>query len=428
MGDFLPQAAWAFYDWAISAVSTIVFTFIFATYFATGVYGDEQAGQATLGYALSFFGLIVLIGGPILGAIADRAGPRKPWIAVFTALCVVSCAALWFVEADPSWVVFALTVFGLANISFEFATVFYNAMLPNVARPSHIGRVSGWAWGFGYIGGVVGLCLCLIWFINPDPALFGLERSASEHVRATSVLAALWFALFALPMFVLTPDIPKTGVPMGRAIRLGLQQLLQTLRHARDYPDLVKFLIGSAIYRDGLALLFAFGGVYAASVYGMGFDELVLFAIGLNLTAGIGAAAFAVLDDRIGSRRTILFSLILLCIFGAATLLASDKAWFMGLGLILGAFVGPAQAAGRTMVARLSPPEMTTEMFGLYAMTGRGVAVIGPLLLGLATDAFGQTTGMFTILLMWVVGGLITATVREKAAQGPDDPAVAAFK
>jgi len=405
--------AWAAYDWAVSAVSTIVFTFVFATYFATEVYGDEQAGQAALGYALSLYGVVVLIGAPILGAIADRAGPRKPWIFGFTLLCVVSCIALWFVEPDESWVFFALLTLGLANVGFEFATVFYNAMLPSVSTPDRIGRTSGWAWGLGYIGGVVGLGLTLVVFINPDPAVFGLDRDAAEHVRATSVFAGVWLALFALPLFFLTPDAPRSSVTMGEAVRAGLRQLWHTLRHARDYPDLLKFLIGSAIYRDGLSLLFAFGGVYAASKYGMGFDELVIFAIGLNLTAGIGAASFAILDDRIGSRLTILLSLVLLCIFGSATLLAPDKAWFMGFGLALGAFVGPAQAAGRTMVARLSPPEMTTEMYGLYAMTGRGVAVLGPLLLGLATDAFGQTTGMFTILVLWIVGGAITWFVRE---------------
>lgn len=405
--------AWAVYDWAISAVSTIVFTFVFATYFATSVYGDEAAGQAALGYALSLYGVVVLIGAPILGAIADRAGPRKPWIFGFTLLCVGSCAALWFVKPDESWIFFALLTLGLANIGFEFATVFYNAMLPSVSTSARIGRVSGWAWGFGYIGGVVGLGLTLMLFINPDPPFFGLDRDNAEHVRATSVFAAAWLGLFALPLFLFTPDAPRASVTMGKAVRAGLAQLWRTLHHARDYPDLLKFLIGSAIYRDGLSLLFAFGGVYAASKYAMGFDELVLFAIGLNLTAGIGAASFAILDDRIGSRRTILVSLLLLCIFGAATLLAPDKAWFMGLGLILGTFVGPAQAAGRTMIARLSPPEKMTEMYGLYAMTGRGVAVLGPLLLGLATDAFGQTTGMFTILLLWGVGGAITWFVHE---------------
>ncbi|MEM6490475.1 MAG: MFS transporter [Pseudomonadota bacterium] len=406
--------AWALYDWGNSAVSTIVFTFVFATYFATGVYGNEAEGQAALGFALGVYGAVVLFGAPVLGAIADRVGRRKPWIAAFTAASVIGVASLWFVEPDQSWIAYALIAFGLANIGFEFAIVFYNAMLPSVAPPGWIGRVSGWAWGFGYFGGVVSLAVCLFVFLQPDPPPFGLDPDMAEHVRVTSVVAAVWMAVFAIPLFLLTPDAPSTGVKLRDAVGAGLRQLVETVRTVRTKRDLAIFLVGSALYRDGLGLLFAFGGVYAANKYGMSFDELVQFAIGMNVTAGIGSVLLARFDDKLGSKPTILISLVLLIIIGSATLLAPDKTWFFGLALTLGLFIGPAQSAGRSMVARLSPPEIVAEAYGLYAMTGKTVAAIGPFLLGVMTVAYGQTAGMFVAVALWVLGGIAVSFVRDR--------------
>ena len=344
-------------------------------------------------------------------------GRRKPWIGAFTAASVIGVASLWFVEPDQAWIAYALIAFGLANIGFEFSIVFYNAMLPSVAPPGWIGRVSGWAWGLGYFGGVVSLALCLFVFLQPEQPPFGLDRDAAEHVRITSVVAALWMGLFALPLFLFTPDTPSTGVRLRMAVGAGLRQLVETVRTVRTKRDLALFLVGSALYRDGLGLLFAFGGVYAANKYGMDFDELVQFAIGMNLTAGIGSVLMARYDDRLGSKPTILIALGFLIVLGSATLLAPDKDWFFGLALTLGLFIGPAQSAGRSMVARLSPPDIVTEAYGIYAMTGKTVAVIGPFLLGATTVAYGATAGMFVTVALWVAGGVAVLFVRESAAK-----------
>lgn len=406
--------SWCLYDWANSAFNTVIGTFVFSVYFARGVYGDETAGSAVWGYALGAAGLAVAFTSPVLGAIADRGGARKPWLGVFVAMTLIATALLWYATPDKSMVPFVLACVVIASVAFEIANVFYNAMLEDVAPPGMIGRVSGWAWGLGYAGGLGCLLIALVGFIQPDRPLFGLSTENAENIRATAVLVALWFGLFALPLFLFTPDTPATRVPLRQAAADGLAQLARTLRDVRRYGNIVRFLIASALYRDGLTTLFAMGGLYAAGTFGMDFEEILIFAIGLNVTAGLGAFGFAWLDDAAGSKKTVLVALIGLTGFGTATLLISDKTVFIALALGLGIFVGPAQAASRSLMARLSPNELETEMFGLYAFSGKSVAFLGPIFFGLATEAFdSQRAGMAVIILFFVAGGMVLATVRE---------------
>ena len=413
--------SWCLFDWANSAFNTVIGTFVFNVYFARAIYGEETAGGAVWATAIGISGLAVAVLAPICGAVADHSGRRKPWIAAFTALTVIPTALLWFAEPDQAFIVYALVLVVLASIAFELAGVFYNAMLPDIVSRDYLGRVSGWAWGLGYAGGLACLVFALIALIQPEVPWFGLSKDGLENVRATGPLVAVWFTVFALPMLLLTRDTPSTGIAVGQAIRRGLGSLVQTLRQARKYPQIVKFLIASAIYRDGLVTLFAVGGLYAGKTFGMSQSEIIQFAIGLNVTAGLGAAAFAWLDDGVGSKRTILVALTGLILFGTATLFVRDTTLFVVLALILGIFVGPAQAASRSLMARLSPPDLETEMFGLYAMTGKSIAFLGPFLFGQLTLAFdNQRIGMSTIMLFWLAGAALLFTVREpKRAKEP---------
>lgn len=414
---------WCFYDWAISAYNTVIGTFVFSVYFTKAVAGDEVAGTARWGEALAVAGVLVAILSPLLGAVADRGGRRKPWLALFTALTVAASAALWFVRPDPAYVPVALAAIVVGTLFFELASVFYNAMLADLAPEDRIGRVSGWGWGLGYIGGLLALVACLFGLVQAEAPLFGLIGTEDqENVRATSVLVALWLAVFSLPLFLLTPDRQGGGVPLGRAVRDGVGTLARTIRSLPRHGNVLRYLLASAIYRDGLNTLFAFGGIYAAGSFGMSFEEIVVFAIALNVTAGLGAIGFAWIDDAIGARRTILLSLAGLIGFGVPLLLAESKAAFWVLALGLGIFVGPAQAAGRSLMARLSPPGTATEMFGLYALSGRAVAFIGPLMLSLATEAFSsQRAGMATILLTFALGFVLMLGVRERAGRDVPD-------
>ena len=397
--------SWCLYDWANSAFTTVVVTFVFATYFAKSVAIDPVTGAAQWGFANSVSAVIIAILAPVLGAIADKGGRRKPWIFAFTLLSVVLTAMLWYVEPDQSFVLFALILVVLANVGFEMGIVFYNAMLPDIAAKSRIGRISGWAWGIGYFGGLS--CLVII--------LTTFDTSSIEQIRATSVLVAIWFALFSIPLFLFTRDNPSSGLAMGEAVRQGLASLKSTLRQVGQYGPIVRFLVARIIYNDGLITLFAMGGVFAASAFNMSTNEILQFAVFINITAGIGAIGFAWIDDWIGPKKTILISLVGLIILGGIVISVESKTLFLIFGSSLGFFVGPVQAASRSMMAHMAPDGLKTEMFGLFAFSGKATAFLGPLLFGIMTTATGSTRGgIAAILIFFLIGGLMLLAVPEE--------------
>jgi UMF1 family MFS transporter len=413
----LGQSSWALYDWANSAFSAVIVTFVFATYFSEGIAPDSVTGTAQWGWAMTASGIAIALISPVLGAIADAGGRRKPWVFVFTAITVICCLLLWHARPEPSFVVYTLVIVAPANLAFEVAGVFYNAMLPEIVGRDYLGRLSGWAWGLGYFGGIACLVLTLFAFVQTERPLFGLDQSSAEHVRITGPLVGIWLALFSLPLFLLTPDKRSTGLPAREAVRRGLAQLGRTFANLRRYREIVRFLIARMIYTDGLNTLFAFGGIYAAGTFGMDFPEVIRFGILLNVTAGLGALGFAWVDDWLGAKRTILIALLGLFACGTAAVIATSTLAFWIAGGLLGIFVGPTQAASRSLMARMAPPELRTEMFGLYALTGKITAYIGPFLLGTVTYWTGsQRWGIATILVFFVVGGLLLLPLEEPEA------------
>ncbi|ADU61752.1 MAG: MFS transporter [Pseudodesulfovibrio sp.] len=396
--------AWAFYDWANSGFAALVQTFVFAAFFARAVAENETVGTALWGNMMGAAGLVIGLGGPLLGAVADRSGRRKPWLAAFSGLCIAATACLWFVRPDPSFVWLGLVLAGLGTIGSEYAMIFYNAMLPGLADERTLGRWSGWGWGLGYAGGVVLLVIALYGFVEPN-AWFDLPRAESEHVRAVMPLTALWYLVFCLPLFLLCPDAPSRGIALGRAVAEGAAQLRNSLRRVRDYRDIAVFLLARMLYNDGMTTMFAFGGIYAAGTFGMGPSQIIVFGIGLNVTAGLGAAAFAWLDDRAGPRRTIIVSLIGLIVPGVLILLVESQTLFWIFGLSLGIFVGPVQASSRSYLARVAPEAVRGEMFGLFALSGKLTSFLGPLLVGWLTLASGsQRVGMASVIVLFVLG------------------------
>ena len=396
--------SWAMYDWANSGFATLVQTFVFAAYFTKAVASDPTTGTAQWGNAMGLAGLAIGLGGPLLGAVADQSGRRKPWLAIFTLLCVIATCLLWFVEPDVSSVPLALVLACLGVIAAEYANIFYNAMLPDLAPPGQVGRWSGWGWGLGYAGGLTLLVIALYGFIQP-PGWFGVARENGLHIRATMPITGLWYLVFALPLFFFTPDTTPTGVGLGRAAAGAVAQLRASLHQVKRHPNIVIFLLARMLYNDGLTTMFAFGGIYAAGTVGMDPGEVILFGIGLNVTAGLGAAAFAWLDDWIGPRKTIIFSLLGLIVPGALMLTVDTKPLFWVFGLMLGIFVGPVQASSRSYLARTAPKELVNEMFGLFAMSGKITSFMGPLLVGwitLATDS--QRAGMSAVIVLFVIG------------------------
>ncbi|ABC24455.1 major facilitator transporter [Rhodospirillum rubrum F11] len=405
--------SWCLFDFANSGYPTVVATFVFSAYVTKAVAATPEAGTAAWGYAMGASGLLIALLAPIFGAVADHSGRRKPWLGLFSLLCVASTALMWTIRPDPAFLLAALVLAALSNAAFEIGGVFYNAMLPDVTTPERMGRLSGWAWGLGYAGGLACLVIALLALVQADPPPFGLDKAAAEPVRATLVLVALWFVVFGWPLFAFVPERPTGRVlALGAAARGAIDSLKGLPALFRGDPRLGWFLLARMLYTEGLNTLFAFGGIYAAGTFDMGFDQIIVFGIGLNITAGLGAFAFGWIDDWLGSPRTIVVGLIGLIGFCVAVLLVEDTAWFVGLALTMGIFFGPVQAASRTHIARVAPPDRRGELFGLFALTGKISAFAGPLAVGLATDLSGsQRLGMATVVVFLVAGlGLLVKT------------------
>lgn len=412
-------AAWCSYDWANSAHPTVIATFVFGTYVAQAVAPDPVTGQALWGQAMGWAGLGIALLAPLTGAVADLTGRRKLWLALFTAACVLSTGSLWFVAPDPSWLLLGLVIVAVSLICFEIATVFYNSLLPSLVPRERVGRVSGWAWGLGYAGGLVCLVVALTGLVQADPAPFGLDSEQAEPVRATALLVALWYGLFSLPLFFLVPEPPaQTQAHAGPVLREAFRGLAATIRKLSRAPGLGRFFLARMLYIDGLNTLFALGGVFAAGAFGMDVAGVITFGIALNVTAGLGAAAAGWLDDRFGPKPTILVSLVALIVLSAALLLVRDVTWFWILGCALGLFFGPVQASSRSLVAKVAPPALRAELFGLFALSGKITAFAGPMAVGLLTAASGsQRVGMAAIVVFLVAGAVLLLFTRVDTSQ-----------
>lgn len=402
--------AWALYDLANQAFVTPIQSFIFAAYFTNAVAANPTLGTTQWGNMVGLSGILIALGGPLLGAMADRTGRRKPWLGVFTLLCILCTGLLWYVAPSPDFVWLALLLVGVGTIASEYSQIFYNAMLPELAPPDRQGRWSGWGWATGYFGGIVCLAAGLFLFIGDNP-LIPLSRDGAYHIRATNLLAAGWYFLFAIPLFLFTPDAPATGAArLGpvQAAREGVRQLAGSLRHARRHRHILRFLVARTIYNEALSTTFVFGGIYAAGSFGMSTAEVLTFGIAMNVSAGLGAFCFAWVDDAIGPRKTILLSLLGLVVPGAAILLVHDKMWFWVFGLLMSVFFGPVQAASRTWLARSAPEALRTQFFGLFALSGKITSFMGPLAVAWLTAIFdSQRVGMSCIIVFLVVGGVL---------------------
>lgn len=435
---------WIMFDWATQPFFSLVLTFVFAPYFAAHLAADPVAGQAEWGYATAAAGLVIAALSPVLGSIADAGGGRKPWIAGFSILLVAGSTALWW--AAPSVdgaVALALVAFAVATIGAEFATVFNNAMMPGLVEDGRLGRLSGTGWGVGYIGGLVSLVLMLGLMVadaNTGRTLFGLapilglDPATHEGDRAAGPFSALWYVVFVLPLFLFTPDTPRR-LPLRRAVGEGLGNLGATLRDLRRHANTLRFLLANMVYKDGLAALFAFGGIYAAGIFGWTTTELGVFGILIIVAASIGALAGGRLDDRIGPKKVILGSLAVLVVaslgilsidrdhvaFVIAVTPGAGEALFAGagekvyllLGAAIGAVSGPLQAASRTLMVRISPPEKLTEFFGLFALSGKVTSFAGPVLVASLTALSGsQRIGISVLVVFFAVAIWVMAPVR----------------
>jgi len=401
------------YDFANSAFTTLVVTFVYATFFAKGIAPNAQVGADLWSNGVTISALLVAVLSPFVGAMADRGGYRKRYLAIATIVCIAATIALFFPQKGD--VLFAISIFVVANVAFEMANVFYNAFLPDIAPPEKIGRISGYGWALGYVGGLLCLVVGLIVFVQPDPPMMGLNADTDAQFRATNILVAAWFALFSIPMFLFVKDEPVENPPSaGELMREAWSDLKRVFSEIKNFRQVFRLLLARLIYNDGLVTIFAFGGIYAGTVFGFSLDDVIIFGIALNLSAGLGAWALGHLDDKIGGRPTILISIVGLI---AATILAvftTSVFWFWVSGIGVGLLAGPNQAASRSLLARFTPDDHENEFFGFFAFSGKFTAFLGPFFLGELTVLFGSMrAGISVVVLLFIIGGLLLLRVDE---------------
>ena len=309
----------------------------------------------------------------------------------------------------------ALLWFAIANFAFEMGNVFYNAFLPDIAPQKYIGRISGYGWGLGYIGGLLAMGIAMVGFVSAETPWFGFTKEAGANIRATNLLVAVWFAVFSVPIFLWVRE-KKVPVTQARGLlAASYRQLARTFGEARQYKEIIKLLIARLVYNDGLITIFAFGGIYAAGTFGFTFTEIMIFGIVLNVAAGIGAFVMGFFDDLLGGKRTIQISLVFLIVATLLAIFTHSRTVFWVSGIMVGFFAGPNQSASRSLLGRFVPPEKENEFFGLFAFSGKATAFLGPLALGELTRVFqSQRAGVSIVAVLFVAGSVLLKWVDEK--------------
>ena len=410
--------AWSLWDWGSASFNAVVTTFVFSVYITSAPFGPENQVSAELGTALLVAGIVVALFAPVIGRLTDQAGRRKLWLGINTGIVVACTLLMVFVAPAEQFLIFGLVLLAIGNVAFEFASVSYNAMLGQIATSRNVGKISGIGWGMGYLGGIVLLALILVGFIFPEVGWFGVTAEGSWNVRIAMLLSGVWFAVFAIPVFFAVPEIEaapreKSGARWFLAAYVDVFRSIADLwRNARQT---LFFLVASAVFRDGLAGVFTFGGVIAARSFGFDSTTVIIFAIGANVIAGLATIAVGVFEDRLGAKRVMVGSILLMVVCAMLVFVFHDLGtWvFWVFGLLLCIFVGPVQSASRSFLARLIPPGREGEIFGLYATTGRAVSFLAPAGFTIAIAIGGSTIfGIIGIGVVLLLGLLLLLPVR----------------
>lgn len=424
-GDKRAIRSWALWDWAEQPYPTLMQTFIFPVYLASAVASAQQNPDQAIGWALAISGVALAVIAPVLGRRSDHNGRRHFWLMAGTYALAIITALSFFVAPSPEYFLFGLVLYGLGSVIQEGTFINYYAMLKDVATEKNIGKISGGAWGLGYAGGILLLLFSLIGFVLPDTPWFGVSTDGAMNIRVIFLLAAAWIVVFSLPMLLFVPEIPKRAGFAKESILKSYASIwreLGTLR--RQAPETFKFLISSAVYRDGLAGIFSFGAVLGTLAFGFDQTSIIFFGIAANVVAGIGAWIGGILDDRLGSKTIIVASLVALVVFGSCVFFFAGfgQITYWIFGLLLTAFVGPAQASSRTFVARFTPKGREGEVFGLYQFTGRAVSFLSgtfwslSIAAAVALGATGNTAvyGILGLMLVLIVGTLLLLRVKAR--------------
>ena len=403
--------SWSLYDFANSSFATIVLTFVYSTYFTKAIAENEIIGASLWSRAVTISALLVAFASPFLGSIADQKGVRKRFLFASSAVCICATVALYFPVAGQ--VLPALVIFVIANSANELGNVFYNAFLPEISDEKNIGRISGWAWGLGYVGGILSTIIAMVALVSTDEPWFGFAKEAGQNIRATNLLVAVWFTIFCIPIFLnIKENKPQNSDTPIRPYRM----LLSALKDIRNHPQIGRFLMARLIYNDGLVAIFSFGGIYAAGTFGFSFEEIMIFGIVMNLAAGTGAFVMGSIDDRLGGKRTIYITLAAFLLGAIGAITAETRTLFWISAVTISFFAGPNQSASRSLMGRFVPKQKVNKFYGFFSFSGKVTAFIGPLMIGELTRVFeSQRVGVSSIIILFLVGGLLLTRVDERA-------------
>lgn len=446
----LAIGSWMLFDWAAQPFYTLITTFLFAPFFTTVFIGDAARGSALWGYTMAVAAILVAVGSPVLGAMADARGRIKPMIVWLSIGFILGQVTLWYaIPGETGFLWLILPALVLATIAGEYSIVLTNALMPRLVGTDQLGSVSGGGWALGYAGGLISLVIMAAFILIDTQSgltMFGLEplisfdTASREADRFVGPFCALWFAAFAIPFFLFTPDAPRKQDAGRGSIGAAFSTLGKTLRNIRSYRNIVLFFIARMLYIDGLLAIFTFGGIYAASVFGWQTIVIGYFGIILSVAAGIGAAIGGFLDDKLGSKAVIVGALLLL-IVGALGVISIDKnhiffflevspsvegdipfksageQFYLAFAILIGLASGPLQSASRSLLARMAPEENMTEFFGFFAFSGKVTAFAAPFLIALIADMTGSLqTAMSMILVFLTVGLAVMSSVRTARA------------
>tara|TARA_Y100001936_G_scaffold46250_1_gene45099 strand:+ start:6795 stop:8078 length:1284 start_codon:yes stop_codon:yes gene_type:complete len=412
---------WCFYDFANSAFTTIVVTFIYSAYFAGGIVGNEAMGQVYWGNTVTICAIIIALLSPIMGAVADQGGYRKSFLFFWTWVCIIFSFLLFFPKKGDIYS--ALILFGIANISFEMGCVFCNSYVPKISNINNVGKISGYGYAFGYLGGLLALVAGLVTIVLPETPMFGISLENGENYRSMNILVALWLFLFSIPTFLwLDKDQNKQKIN-NRLIKDSLNQLKNTFRDIKKINNTLRFLIARLFYNDALITIFSFGGIIAKGVYGFGLEKMLIFGILLGISAGIGSFLMGYIDDYIGPKKTIQISNFFLIIATFMVVFLDSETMFWVAGTIVGFCSGPNQSSSRSLMSKFSPKDKQNEFFGFFAFSGKITAFLGPFLLAQTTlislkyfnldQITAQKMGVSIVFLLLILGSLILNSVDE---------------
>ena len=400
----------ALYDFANSAFTTIIITFIFSTYFAKQIAPNPVLGQSYWGWAIGITGLLVALIGPLIGSFADKKNCTEFFIKLFTIICIILTSFLWFSKPSEKYLLYTLIIVALANFFYELSLIFYNSILKRISNYNNLGKSSGFSFALGYIGGILILIVCIKIFIDNDVLPFGLSKENSENIRATSIVVALWYLFFSIPfLFSLKKKIKNKIEKSSNNIKK-----IKNLFWDKGLNNLGKFLLARMLYADGLNAIIIMGGIFAVGVFNLEIKDLLVLSVLMNITAFIGAIIGGYANDKFSSKSVIIFSLLGLIFSSAIILFIKTKIFFLIFASINGFFIGPIQSASRVFITKSIDKNNQASGFGLFALSGKLTSFIGPLLVSTLTYiSNSQRIGFSAAIILLVIGLLVLLKVKK---------------